>query len=55
LRRRRHFCYKKAVKTTPARLIMLSIDGLRADYIDDPSWTCPRSAASPRAGRAPDG
>lgn len=41
MRRRRHFCYKKAVTTTPARLIMLSIDGLRADYIDDPTVDLP--------------
>ena len=41
MRRRRHFCYKKAVTTTPASLIMLSIDGLRADFVDDPSVDLP--------------
>jgi hypothetical protein len=55
LRRRRHFCYKKAVTTTPALLIMLSIDGLRADYIDDPTvdLPCYTLAFCPRAERMP--
>ena len=35
-----HFCYKKAV-TTPPLLIMLSIDGLRADFVDDPTLDLP--------------
>jgi predicted AlkP superfamily pyrophosphatase or phosphodiesterase len=37
----RHFCYKDAVTTSPALLIMLSIDGLRADLVDDPSLELP--------------
>jgi predicted AlkP superfamily pyrophosphatase or phosphodiesterase len=37
----RHFCYKDAVTTTPALLIMLSIDGLRADLVDDSSLELP--------------
>ena len=35
-----HFCYKEAVSTPPL-LIMLSIDGLRADFIDDPTLDLP--------------
>ncbi len=35
-----HFCYKKSV-TTPPLLIMLSIDGLRADYVDDATLHLP--------------
>lgn len=35
-----HFCYKEAV-TTPPLLVMLSIDGLRADFVDDPTLALP--------------
>lgn len=35
-----HFCYKRAV-TTDRLLIMLSIDGLRADFVDDPTLDLP--------------
>lgn len=35
-----HFCYKKAV-TTDRLLVMLSIDGLRADFVDDPTLHLP--------------